>query len=49
MVLFRGENREDKLTDRAGATEAAVAVRYAGPDAAHASPTPRRMRGLQPT
>ena len=40
MVLFRGENREDKMTDRAGATEVSVEVRPAGSDGAQASPRP---------
>ena len=40
MVLFRGDNREDKMTDRAGVTEAPVEVGHAGPDGAHASPRP---------
>ena len=40
MVLFHGENREDKVTDQARATEAPAEVRDAGPDAGHASSRP---------
>ena len=40
MVLFRGDNREDKLRDRLGVTEAPAEVGPAGPDAAHAWPRP---------
>jgi hypothetical protein len=40
MVLLRGENREDKVTDQARATEAPAEVRDAGPDAGHASSMP---------
>lgn len=40
MVLFRGGNREDKLTDRAGASETPVEVGHAEAEVAQASPKP---------